>query len=198
MKTLVLIRHASTLMRHAILDKPNAMVSPEGLDLARRQGHLIANRRRAGFDWVFFEPFYETGVTALKFCEGLRYFPQTIPVAGMDYGALLAEVETNEFKQAVKSGLSNFTAITLAHGENKAKQWAEMAHTKVLFMFDQMENTENAVGFFYNLTIELAAASCGSKVNLSGLDKLDYLQGLVFSYESRQKILVTRWQLPGN
>lgn len=159
MKTLV-------LRLHSITDGPNNAIGPEGLELAKRQGQLTSDRG-IDFNQLFYAPYVATAQTALAFCEGLNYVPATTPVVSdLDYGALLAEISTDQFASTVKSGLSNFMAILQVHGEAKAKQWAELAHRDVLWMFDQMEYGEDAIGFFHSPTIELAAWSCGVKVGL--------------------------------
>ena len=183
MKILVLRRNSNT-------EEPSGIVGKSGRELAKRQGQIVANRG-IGFDRLFYAPFLQTVETALLFCDGLDYIPTPMPVtAGLDYRALLAEMDLEKFKLAMDSGLSNFKAILDAHGEERAGRWADQARESVLFMFNQMEDGEAAVGFFPSPIIELAAWSCGVNPSVLNWDSIGPGEGLIFSFASPQKILV--------
>lgn len=177
--------------RHSIKDGADGQtIGPKGIELALFEG---GNGSNPTFDRLFHGPLVRTAQTALAFCSGLMYAPDSMPVVeeiGTD--ALFAEIATPELREAVKAGASNFDALVQVHGEAKAKEWAAVAAEGVCKMFDAMGENETAVAFGHSPVIELAAwRMVGYATTSDDLRRLDDLEGIVFTQQDSKAIEVS-------
>lgn len=171
------------LRRHSIKDGPNNTIGPKGLELAVKQGKLV----KVGYDKLFHGPLVRTAQTALAFCQGLGYTPFIMPVvSGLGDEALFAKMVTEEFRAAVKKGLSNFAAVQLVHDSEKIAAWTNQARLALMQMFDSMKDCEIGIGFFHSPTIELTALACSASDVADAAEdwtRLRDLEGLVFVHD---------------
>ena len=173
--------------RHSIKDGTvKDTIGLKGLKLARHEGGLLHD---AGFPIhrLFHGPLVRTAQTALAFCQGLcGILPDVMPVV-LEIGTdeLFREMATEQFRVAVKAGMSNFYALQAAHPEDKIVQWMDHSQKGVQSMFDQMEDGETAIAFGHSPVIELAALAYDAGEQpvekiVTGWDNLSDLEGLIF------------------
>lgn len=168
--------------RHSIKGADN-MLTTEGIALAVAMGKKAAKQYdgtiiasdgpdamygRLTYGRLFHGFLPRTIQTALHFCHGLGYTPETMPpVPEIGTDGLFTEIATPKFRELVKAGASNFVAFLHAHPSEKCVVWANYMAQGVQTMFDLIKEGETAIAFGHSPIIELAAAWATWSQNLS-------------------------------
>ncbi len=183
-------------LRHSIKDANNN-ISPEGIELAKKQGQILVatmgNQRQDNqirVDRIFVGPLVRTVQTRDAFFFHvvptlmLDEITAEIPNIGTD--GLFKEIVSDEFKDAVKSGKSNFEATLGAHSPGQVLVWSRIAYHAVDEMIASLEEGQKAIAFGHSPMIELAAYYIHSGRLPAEYRRLAEMEGLVFVHDQNR------------
>jgi len=164
MKRLRYVRHAP---------KDGQIIGKKGL-------HLAQVKAPAGsYTELFYGPLYRTLQTILAAVASLGCKARVHePIDEIGTDELFGKMVTQEFKEAVKSGLSNLEAIDKVHDAHQLRKWEKTAGIGVEKMFDLMLEGGHGLCYGHDPVIPLAARAFGlhSVRSLNELEYIDFQQ----------------------